>query len=77
MRTWLRELLGVGLVLFGLFVWSMCMLLLLSTQLIEGSVFFFIGMISFKAGIHLIRVGMAARILLGEGKTADKDLAVR
>lgn len=74
MRTWLRELLGLFFAFFGLFVWVICIDFFYAIRLIEAGFLFFMGMISFKAGIHLIRVGMAARILLtgdDAGKAVD------
>jgi len=69
-RVWLRELLGLLFILLGLFVWGNCLNMLYDQALIEGIVLFFIGLVVFKAGMHLFKVALAVRVLLHEGELA-------
>ena len=62
MSYWLREVMGWVLVAFGLAVF--CLVLL---HLIEGAVYQTMGMIvvgvfTFRGGIHLLKVAIAARV---------------
>jgi len=67
-RVWIREVIGILFILIGLFVWANCLNLLYDQALIEGIVFFFIGLVVFKAGMHLFKVALAVRILLHESE---------
>lgn len=71
-RIWFREIFGLFLVLVGLWAWGICMNFLNNIQLIEGAFVFFMGLVSFKAGVHMMKVGLAAHILLTEPKIEDK-----
>ena len=71
-RIWFREILGLFLILVGLYAWMMALNFFDHIMIIEGIGAFFIGLLPFKGGIHLMKVGLAAHILLAETKTGDK-----
>ncbi|MBY0524931.1 MAG: hypothetical protein K2R98_16115 [Gemmataceae bacterium] len=62
MRLW--EIAGWLLMILGLFVFYQCFALLVSDQprIIEAGPLTFIGAIVFRGGIHLLKVGAAARL---------------
>ena len=64
MRFWLREIAGWLLVGLGLFLFYVCLSLLLSERpwIIQGGYVMIIGIIVFRGGIHLLKVAVAARI---------------
>ena len=67
MRFWIREIAGWLLVLLGLFVFYICFLVLLGAQgslLFEAIFLTVIGVVVFRAGIHLLKVAVAARVCL-------------
>lgn len=75
MRFWLRELAGWALVLLGLFVFYVCLALLLSSseRLLEAGPLTLIGIIIFRGGIHLLKVAVAARVCLqAQGEVRKK-----
>jgi hypothetical protein len=72
-RVVLRELFGFFLVLVGLYAWMICLSFFDQTMIIEGVMLFFIGLVTFKGGLHLMKVGMAAHILLTDHKTEEKS----
>jgi len=77
MRYWLRELAGWLLVGLGLYVFLVCLSILLSSQpkLLEAGPLTLIGIIIFRGGIHLLKVAVAARICLYAHQDADKPPA--
>lgn len=64
MRFWLRELAGWALVLLGLFVFYLCLALLLTERYIHAAELTIIGVIIFRGGIHLLKVAVAARVCM-------------
>jgi len=72
MRFWFRELAGWLLVLLGLYVFLICMDILLNRVgprgpaplLLESGPLTLIGIIIFRGGIHLLKVAVAARVCL-------------
>ena len=72
MRFWLRELAGWVLVLLGLYVFLICLDILLNRVgprgpaplLLESGPLTLIGIIIFRGGIHLLKVAVAARVCL-------------
>ncbi len=66
MRFWARELAGWVLVLLGLFVFYVCLGILLAdgSWLVESIPLMIIGIVVFRSGIHLLKVAVAARICL-------------
>lgn len=66
MRFWVRELAGWVLVLLGLFVFYLTFSVLLTNGpwLIEAIYLTVIGVVVFRAGIHLLKVAVAARVCL-------------
>lgn len=66
MKFWIRELLGWGLLLIGLFVFYLCVLLLLHDppRVFAAGSMSVIGIFIFRGGIHLLKVAIAARICL-------------
>ncbi len=75
MRFWIRELLGWLLVGLGLFIFYICMALLLREQplIVQAGPLVLIGIIVFRGGIHLLKVAVAARICL-QTKNPDTSL---
>jgi hypothetical protein len=66
MRFWVRELAGWVLVLLGLFVFYICLVVLLrdGSWLFESIPLMIIGIVVFRSGIHLLKVAVAARVCL-------------
>lgn len=72
MRFWFRELAGWMLVLFGLYVFLVCIDALVNRMGAEGPTplifesgpLTLIGIIIFRGGIHLLKVAVAARVCL-------------
>ena len=62
MRYLLREIAGWVLVAIGLFVFYICLMLLLSQHVIEAGPLTVIGIFVFRGGIHLLKVAVAAQI---------------
>lgn len=71
MRFWIRETLGLVLIGLGLFLFWICLALLLSERpaYIQAGPLTLIGIILFRGGIHLLKIAVAARICLH----ADRD----
>src|SRR5260370_42097226 len=61
MRFWLRELAGWVLVLLGLYVFFICLVLLVNEppRIIQTGPLTLIGIIIFRGGIHLLKVAVA------------------
>jgi hypothetical protein len=78
MRFWTREIAGWALVGLGLFVFYLCLGMLLQTpaKLIEAAPATFIGFIIFRGGIHLLKVAVAARICSLAAQPAARPAAV-
>jgi len=79
-RFWFRELLGLFLILIGLYVLVICLSMLLETnppteKLLEAPVICFIGFVVFRGGIHLLKVAVAARIAMQPPADAPKEPA--
>jgi len=73
MRFWFRELAGWLLVLLGLYVFLICLNVLINRVntrgehaplLLESGPLTLIGIIIFRGGIHLLKVAVAARVCL-------------
>jgi hypothetical protein len=66
MRFWVRELAGWLLVGLGLFLFYVCVAILLTDRprIIEAGPLTLIAVIVFRGGIHLLKVAVAARICL-------------
>jgi hypothetical protein len=66
MRFWVREVAGWVLVLLGLFVFYICLGILLTdgSWLLESIPLMIIGIVVFRSGIHLLKVAVAARVCL-------------
>jgi antibiotic biosynthesis monooxygenase (ABM) superfamily enzyme len=65
-RFWFRELMGWLLVFAGLYLFAVCLALLLSPEpsILEAPVVSLIGIVVFRGGIHLLKVAVAARICM-------------
>ncbi len=65
-RFWFRELMGWLLVLAGLYLFVVCLALLLSPEpsILEAPVVSVIGIVVFRGGIHLLKVAVAARVCM-------------
>jgi hypothetical protein len=63
-RFWIRELLGWLLVALGLVIFAFDGWLLYKHYLLEAGPFAFIGFMTFRGGIHLLKVAVAARVCL-------------
>ncbi len=65
---WFRELMGWLLVLLGLYLFAICLAILLSPAdppaILEAPVVCMIGIVVFRGGIHLLKVAVAARICM-------------
>lgn len=72
MRALIREILGGFFVFLGLFAFLICLDFLYARRLIEGVITFFFGLAVFKAGIHLLKVGLAAHILINETRRQNE-----
>jgi hypothetical protein len=66
MRFWIREFTGWLLLALGLFIFYVCLLLLLDQppKLLPSGPLTLIGIIVFRGGIHLLKVAVAARVCL-------------
>ncbi len=64
MRFWGREILGWGLLLLGLALMLSCLLYIHARQVIEASIVAAVGIFIFRAGVHFLKVAVAARIYL-------------
>lgn len=66
LHYFLREVGGWLLVIAGLYLFLVCVAILLNPQpsIIEASYLSVIGIIVFRGGIHLLKVAVAARICL-------------
>lgn len=75
MRFWFRELAGWALILLGLYVFVICLSLLLNEprfpRYLEAGPLTVIGIVLFRGGIHLLKVAVAARICLHAEKKRD------
>jgi hypothetical protein len=63
-RFWIRELLGWLFVGLGLLIFALAGWLLYRHYLLEAGPFAFIGFVTFRGGIHLLKVAVAARVCL-------------
>ena len=63
---WVREILGWVLVILGLYVFLVCMAILLkpNPSILEAPALVVIGVIIFRGGIHLLKVAVAARVCM-------------
>lgn len=62
MAVWLRELAGWALMGLGLFIFAICYFdLIQRKRIFEAGLVTFIGFLIFRAGMHLLKVAMAAR----------------
>src|SRR5215212_319545 len=80
MRFWFRELAGWLLVLLGLFVFFICTAILITDrpQILSSGPIAFIGFIIFRGGIHLLKVAVAARVVLhGHREMIRQQLAAK
>lgn len=79
MRFWIRELAGWALVALGLYLFLICLSILLSEPVtlpkyLEAGPLTVIGIVIFRGGIHLLKVAVAARICLHADKLqADRE----
>lgn len=64
MRFWFRELAGWLLVLLGLGILVVCYDMIMVARLFEAGPLSIIGIVIFRAGIHLLKVAVAARVCL-------------
>jgi hypothetical protein len=66
MRYWIREVMGWLLVLAGLFIFFICISVLLAREplIIEATYLSVIGIFVFRGGIHLLKVAVAARVAM-------------
>lgn len=66
MRFWIREIMGWLLVLAGLYVFVICLAILLvpDAKIFEAMILCSLGIFVFRGGIHLLKVAVAARIAM-------------
>src|SRR5215831_3343589 len=86
MRFWLRELAGWVLVLLGLYIFLICIDVLVNRSgprgpaplLLESGPLTLIGIIIFRGGIHLLKVAVAARVcLIAQAEIRNQESGVR
>lgn len=66
-RFWGREVIGWMLVFLGLFIFYICIALLLERGpeiIFDGPIYTVIGIFVFRGGIHLLKVAVAARVCM-------------
>ena len=66
MRFWIREILGWLLIIAGLYVFAICLAILLqpAPRIFEAPILSVIGIVVFRGGIHLLKVAVAARVCM-------------
>jgi hypothetical protein len=74
MRFWIREVAGWVLVALGLYLFLICLSMMLTypltiPQYLEAGWPAIFGIVVFRGGIHLLKVAVAARICLQPEKT--------
>lgn len=74
MSFWIREFFGWILILLGLFVFYLCLAVLLTPapQIIQSGPIALIGIIIFRGGIHLLKVSVAARVAMQAQRLAEQ-----
>lgn len=74
---WVREILGWVLVILGLYVFMVCLAILLrpNPSILEAPALVIIGIIVFRGGIHLLKVAVAARVCMRTQTEAKKEPA--
>jgi hypothetical protein len=77
MRLWFREVAGWLLVALGLWMLIVCYDLVQASRLFEAGPMSIIGIVVFRAGIHLLKVAVAARICLQAKERTDADKTAR
>ena len=77
MRFWIRETAGWLLLLLGLFLFWVCLALLLNErpQYIQAGPLTLIAIIVFRGGIHLLKVAVAARVCLHAQRETSRHTA--
>lgn len=78
MRFWFREMVGWFLMLLGLAVFFLCIGVLVTDrpQILSSGPLAFIGFVIFRGGIHLLKVAVAARVVLhGQQEIVRQQLA--
>ena len=65
MRFWVREIMGWLLVLAGIYLFVVCLAILLGPHdIVEAMILSVPGIFVFRGGIHLLKVAVAARIAM-------------
>lgn len=64
MRFWLREIAGWAFVLMGLGLFWLCLAYLRDRLIFSAGIVAIVGIIVFRAGIHVLKVAVAARLFL-------------
>ncbi len=73
MRFWWREVAGWLLVVLGLAIFYICFqFLLLQHYVVEAAELGVIGIITFRGGIHLLKVAVAARVCLAVREAPER-----
>lgn len=62
MSYWLRELMGWALVAIGLAIFGLVLLYLIEGMVYQTMGMVIIGIFTFRGGIHLLKVALAARV---------------
>jgi hypothetical protein len=72
---WVREILGWVLVILGLYVFLVCLAILLrpNPSILEAPALVVIGIIVFRGGIHMLKVAVAARVCMQARRDASKE----
>jgi hypothetical protein len=74
MSFWVREVAGWLLILLGLFIFYICVQILLSDapMLLQSGPISLIGIFVFRGGIHLLKVSVAARVAMRMQKVSER-----
>ena len=78
MRFWMREILGWLLIIAGLYVFVICLAILLqpAPRIFEAPILSVIGIVVFRGGIHLLKVAVAARVCMATQAEVRKPAPV-
>ena len=73
MSFWLRELFGWLLIALALFIFFLCVLMLLdpAPRLLASGPLVVLGIFVFRGGIHLLKVAIAARVAMRVQQQAE------
>jgi hypothetical protein len=76
MSFWVREIVGWLLLLLGLFLFYVCLAILLTPgpHLLESGPIALIGIFVFRGGLHFLKVAVAARVAMRAQRLAERSV---